>query len=63
MAYRKAAESFTGVCPAEWDSISLAADTVRQWISGLPEEKDSLYHWLNRIKKAQWQGVRKMPEM
>ena len=29
----------------------------------LPREKDSLWHWLNKIKKAQQHGARKMPRM
>ena len=29
----------------------------------LPKEKDSLYHWLNKMKKAQQHGARKMPRM
>lgn len=29
----------------------------------LPREKDSLWHWLNKMKKAQQHGARKMPRM
>ena len=45
-------------------SAMTADDTVigRKFLQ-LPREKDSLWHWLNKMKKAQQHGARKMPRM
>ena len=45
-------------------SAMLADGTVigRKFLK-LPREKDSLWHWLNKMKKAQQHGARKMPRM
>lgn len=45
-------------------SVMLSDGTViSRKLLKLPKEKDSLWHWLNKMKKAQQQGARKMPRM